>query len=87
LLVVLPPGTTVLLVGPEPPVSDGLVKPAVGLGGGPIDVLLPPALGRGFDIDIEGFRTFEGVPVLGVDEVDVAADNCLVGDFVGDCLR
>lgn len=34
---------------------------------------------------MDGFLAFEGVPVRGVDVVDVAADSCLVGDLVGDC--
>lgn len=65
------------------PVIDGLVCEA-GLAGGPIDVRLPPTLGLALEV-IDGFRPLEGVPVLGVEAVEVAADNCLVGDFVGDC--
>jgi hypothetical protein len=33
---------------------------------------------------IDGGLVFEGVPPLGVDVVDVVADSCFVGDFVGD---
>ena len=43
-------------------------------------------LGRCFAVVAAGARAFEGVPVLGVEAVEVAADNCLVGDFVGDWL-
>lgn len=59
---------------------------ATGLGGGPIDVLFPPILGLGFVIDMDGFLALEGVPVRGVEAADGAADSCLVGDFVGDCI-
>lgn len=56
-----------------------------GFAGGPIDVRVPPTLGLGFDFVMEGFLVaFDGVPVLGVEAPDVAADNCFVGDFVGD---
>ena len=68
-----------------PPASDGLDVRAAGVGGGPIEVLFPPTLGLGFENVTEGFFVFEGVPVRGVEAFDVAADNCFVGDFVGDC--
>jgi hypothetical protein len=42
-------------------------------------------LARGFDIVMEGVLVLDGVPVLGVEAFDVAADSCLVGDLVGDC--
>ncbi len=67
----------------EPEIA-GLDEVAAGLGGGPIDVLFAPVLGLGFVIDIDGVLPFAGVPVLGVELADVAADNCFVGDFVGD---
>jgi hypothetical protein len=84
LLVVLPPVTLPLLEIPGPPDKDGLAVPIVGLGGGPIEVLFPATVVRGFGMEAEGFRTFEGVPVRGVEVVDGVADSCLVGDFVGD---
>lgn len=68
---------------PGPPVN-ALFGPIDGRGGGAIDVLGPPNAGRGRVMDIEGGRVFEGVPVRGVEVVDVAADNCFVGDLVGD---
>lgn len=71
---------------PKPPANEGLVWRAPGRGGGPIEVRLPPSVGlTGFDNVTEGVRAFEGVPVRGVAVVDVFADNCFVGDFVGDC--
>lgn len=83
-LVVLAGGADVLLPTLGPPASDGLDIRAAGAGGGPIEVLLPPTLGLGFDNVTEGFLVFEGVPVRGVEAFDVTADNCFVGDFVGD---
>jgi hypothetical protein len=71
------------LATPGPPASDCL-DVDVGLGGGPIELRVPPTLGRGFDIVIEGVLALDGVPVLGVEAFDVAADSCLVGDLVGD---
>ncbi len=66
------------------PAIAGLVCEA-GLAGGPIDVRLPPpTLGLGLAV-MDGFRALEGVLVLGVEAVDVAADSCFVGDLVGDC--
>jgi hypothetical protein len=48
-------------------------------------VRLPLMLGRGFKVDTDGTRPFEGVLVLGEDVPDVAADaSCFVGDLVGD---
>ncbi len=79
-LVVREGGTLDLLPAP---VTEGRVCEA-GRAGGPIDVRVPPILGRGFDSVTEGFRVFEGVPVRGVDAVEVAAESCLVGDLVGD---
>ena len=49
-----------------------------------MEVRFPPTLGLVLDIVMEGVLAFEGVPVLGVEAVDVLVDNCLVGDFVGD---
>lgn len=69
---------------PGPPERDCLDVLAAGIAGGPIDVRFPPTLGRDFALVAAGAREFEGVPVLGVATVDVAADNCLVGDLVGD---
>jgi hypothetical protein len=74
-----------LALFPEVPASDCLDVLEAGIGGGPMDVLLAaPTADRGFD-DVDGARVIEGVPVLGVDAPDVAADaSCFVGDFVGD---
>jgi hypothetical protein len=48
-------------------------------------VRLPLILGRAFEVDTDGTRPFEGVPVLGEEVPDVAADaSCFVGDLVGD---
>jgi hypothetical protein len=50
-----------------------------------MDVRIPPALGLVcLDIVIDSVRALEGVPVLGVEVLDGAADSCFVGDFVGD---
>jgi hypothetical protein len=54
------------------------------MGGGPIEVRLLARAGFGFDIVMDGFLALDGVPVLGVDVVEVAADSGFVGDFVGD---
>jgi len=77
-------GTDALLPTPVPPASEGLDVRDAGTAGGPIEVRLPPTLGRGFVIVMDGGLAFDGVPVLGVDVLDVAADSCFVGDFVGD---
>ena len=56
-----------------------------GTGGGPIEVRLPPALGRGLEVVMDGVLAFDGVPVLEVEVLDGPADaSCFVGDFVGD---
>ena len=79
-------GTDGRLPTPNPPAKDCLFT--LGAGGGPIEVLLPPALGRTcFDMVTDGALVFEGVPVRGVDVDDVAAESCLVGDLVGDWIR
>jgi hypothetical protein len=53
-----------------------------------MEVRLPLMLGRGFEVDTDGTRPFEGVLVLGEDVPDVAADvSCFVGDLVGDYRR
>lgn len=71
--------------GPVVPDMDCLDVLEVGTGGGPIEVRLPPMLGRGFEVVTDDTRPFDGVPVLGVDAAEVPADpNCFVGDFVGD---
>jgi hypothetical protein len=50
-----------------------------------MEVRFPVILGRGFEVDTDGTRPFEGVLVLGEDVPDVAADaSCFVGDLVGD---
>lgn len=68
-----------------PPAIDGRDVCEAGLAGGPIDVRLPPMLGRGLDIVMEGFLVLVlGVPVRGVEALEVAADSCFVGDLVGD---
>jgi hypothetical protein len=72
------------LATPGPPANDCLDVDE-GLGGGPIEVRVPPMLARGFDIVMEGVLVLDGVPVLGVEAFDVAEDSCLVGDLVGDC--
>lgn len=70
----------------EGPVRDCLDVRDAGNAGGPIDVLFPLILGRGFVIVIEGcLELVDGVVVLGVDELEPVPDvSCLVGDFVGD---
>jgi hypothetical protein len=69
---------------PVPPAKLGLDVRDAGIAGGPIDVLLVDT-GRGLGGGgIDAFREFEGVPVLGVEAVEVAAESCFVGDFVGD---
>jgi len=55
-----------------------------GIAGGPIEILVPPTLGLGFDNVPEGFLIFEGVPVRGVEALEFAPESCFVGDFVGD---
>lgn len=82
--VVLVVGADALFATPIPPVRVGLAVDDAGFAGGPIDVRVPPTLGRGLDIVMEGFLAFDGVPVLGVDAADVPAESCFVGDFVGD---
>ena len=77
-------GTPDLLPMPRPPASDCLGARDEGRAGGPMEVRFPPTLGLALDIVMEGVLAFEGVPVLGVEAVDVLVDNCLVGDFVGD---
>lgn len=49
-----------------------------------MEVRLPLMLGRGLAVAAGGARVLDGVPVLGVEVADVAADNCFVGDLVGD---
>jgi hypothetical protein len=71
---------------PGPPAKDCLDVFDAGTAGGPIDVRLPLMLGRGFAVVATGARVFDGVPVLGIEAVDVAADNCLVGDLVEDYI-
>jgi len=74
--------------GPAVPTNDCLDVLDAGIGGGPIDVRLPLMPGRGFEVDVDGTRPFEGVLVLGEDVPDVAADaSCFVGDLVGDYMR
>lgn len=79
-------------VTPRPLARDGLEVFDAGTAGGPIEVRVPPILGRGFDMVIEGGlvvdggRIIEGVPPRGVEPVEVGADNCFVGDLVGDCI-
>jgi len=73
----------VLLPAVGPPARDCLRT--AGADGGPIEVLVGPVLGRaGFPFVIDGALVLEGVPVRGVDVVEVAAESCFVGDFVGD---
>jgi hypothetical protein len=74
-----------LVLGPAVADMDCLDVLEAGIGGGPIEVRLPPTLGRGFEVVTDDTRPFEGVPVLGVDAAEVPADpSCFVGDFVGD---
>lgn len=76
-------GADARLPPPIPPAKDCLL--AAGAGGGPMEVLIPPVLGRaGFDVETDGALVFEGVPVRGVEVDDVAAESCFVGDLVGD---
>lgn len=76
-------GAVVRVPIPNPPAKDCLFP--AGPGGGPIEVRVPPVLGRtGFDIVTDGALVFEGVPVRGVDVDDVAPESCFVGDLVGD---
>ena len=76
------------VLGPAVPANDCLDILDAGIGGGPIEVRLPLMLGRGFEVDTDRTRPFEGVLVLGEDVPDVAADaNCFVGDLVGDYRR
>lgn len=77
-------GADALFATPSPPAKDGRAVFDAGTAGGPMEVLVPPTLGRGLDIVIEGGLVLEGVPPRGVEVEDVAADNCFVGDFVGD---
>jgi len=81
-------GAVLLFATPRPPAKEGREVLDGGTAGGPIDVLVPPILGRGLDIVIEGGlvggRVEDGVPPRGVEAVDVAADSCFVGDLVGD---
>jgi hypothetical protein len=77
-------GIDALFPTPGPPARDCLDVRDAGTAGGPIEVRLPLMLGRGFAVVADGARVCEGVPVLGVEVAEVAADNCFVGDFVGD---
>lgn len=83
-------GAVVLFATPSPPARDCLEVFEAGTAGGPIDVLVPPILGRGgLDIVIEGGlvdvgRLVDGVVPQGVEAVEVAAESCFVGDLVGD---
>jgi len=82
LLTVLLAGAIDLAPTPKPP-DAGLVREA-GNAGGPIDVRVPGAPGRGLVV-AEGTLAVDGVPVRGVEADDVPVDtSCLVGDFVGD---
>ncbi len=72
-------------LGPAVPANDCLDVLDAGIGGGPIEVRLLLMLGRGFEVDIDRTRPFEGVLVLGEEAPEVAADaSCFVGDLVGD---
>ena len=78
---VLLDGTVVLFATPNPPAKDCLDVFEAGTAGGPIDVLVPPMLGRGgLDIVIEGGlvdvgRLVDGVLPRGVEAVEVAAES------------
>jgi hypothetical protein len=86
LLVVLLGGAPALFPTPRPPTRDFRGARDAGKAGGPIEIRFPPTLGLGLDMVIDGGLAFEGVPVLGVEVLDVFVDNCFVGDFVGDYL-
>lgn len=82
LLTDLVTGAAALLPTPVPPANDCL-RDVAGAGGGPIDVRVPPALGRDALVTVtDGALELEGVPVRGVD----VAESCFVGDLVGDYI-
>ena len=68
----------------SPPASDSLGARDAGTAGGPIDVRVPPTLGRGLDVVIDGVLAFDGVPVLEGAALDPLVDSGFVGDLVGD---
>jgi len=82
--VVLAGGADVRFPTLGPPASDCLPVRDAGMAGGPIEVLVPPTLGLGFDKVTEGVLALEGVPVRGVEAFEFVADSCFVGDLVGD---
>lgn len=66
-------------------VDTCLLLPAEGSAGGPIEVLVFTAGGRGL-APMEETRAFDGVPVLGFETLGGAViPSCFVGDLVGDC--
>lgn len=69
-----------------PPLMDCLVAGVVflGAGGGAIDAL-PVVLNLDFVLESEVLAVVAGVPVRGVEVVELAEDMPLVGDLVGDC--
>lgn len=83
-------GAGALFPALKPATKDCLVGRVAGADGGAIEVCPPVRLGRGLvdvvdDIVTDDFLS--GAPVRTVAVLDGVDDNCLVGDFAGDCDR